>query len=76
MTRDQQVKIVSDFMDRMKVKILEQQAKWPEDWNGVDLTIMIGKAFEYECGTADVKSRFGTQRVKDVHNEIIVKNLV
>jgi hypothetical protein len=69
MTKDEQRKLLTNFINDVRVTLLARSERWPDNWDGFELRWLVEEAFKFES-PGKVKKRF-----KVFENEYIVRNL-
>lgn len=69
MTEDQK-QIADDLIDMLRRRFFRDQARWPDDWDGVELRLLLR-----ECADDFLppRSRFA-QRIAQFKNEWLIHN--
>ena len=76
MTNQEQINIALAAIERIKVRVLAKSEQWPQEWDGIEVCVLIEKAAIYVTHVHTGTSKSLTRRVHNATNDIIVNNLV
>jgi hypothetical protein len=73
-TKDQ-VTFVEGLLGRIRMRVMEQAAKWPENWDGIELCVLVENTSHSVAHVEPVNAGM-KKRIADAKNEILVRNLI
>lgn len=73
MTKEEQVALLTTFVEQVRQVLVAKADRWPEDWDGHELRELVAYAFQYERTRLMLEKR--SRRRLDCKNTIIVDNL-
>ena len=70
-----QLAVADSILDRIRTRVLENAARWPDEWNGVEISVLVEKASYYVAHVHPTSSSL-KKRVGNAKNEILFRNLI
>ena len=73
MTNEQQKQLVNEFIERVRVTLLDRADRWPKQWDGHELKELVAEAFANER-TRLMQEKYSRRR-KNSHTEMVTLDL-
>jgi hypothetical protein len=75
MNRPEQIQFVRDLTNSVAQSLIEKADKWPADWDGHELRVLIRDAFVSDARISVIDKEPRTKRARDYRNVITTENL-